>query len=328
MTEIWRDDAPGERRAALFEHGEIVEIYIQRDLHRVLGQCGSGLVDRKVPSGTYLACDDGGELLVRGKTARPDGSRICFEVTREAICEPGRCKPAEARLLDDMIDAPSKDDLWERLLGGLGYEQRNSNIASALDIAMAGASTVGDVTVSFQRTKVGLVFDVDGVGDPLAVNLAAAREIARLLRLYQVGGMAMVDFVAVASKDARQKIADAFDEAAAADPRDFERSAVNGFGLMQVVRARPRPSVLDQLFGTRIASLSDETLALGLLREAASSSGFGPRVITAKTAIANLLASNDWGRFRETCERQTGASLAVVADDAVSGYGHVHVAQS
>mgnify|MGYP000632597020 CR=1 FL=1 len=75
-----------------------------------------------------------------------------------------------------------------------------------------------------------------------AVNIAAAKEIARLLRLYQVGGMVMIDFIAVESKDHRQAIAAAFDEAAAADSRSFERSAVNGFGLMQVVRARPRPS--------------------------------------------------------------------------------------
>jgi ribonuclease G len=195
-------------------------------------------------------------------------------------------------------------------------------------MGIAGASHVGDVTIHFQRTKAGLVFDIDGIGDPLAINLVAAKEVARLLRLYQAGAMVMIDFVALERKHDRQAVAEAFDSAAAADGRPFERSAVNGFGLMQIVRARPRPSVLDQLFGTRIASLSTETQGLWLLREAARSKGFGPRTITAKADVANLLASDKWAYLLQSCERQTGASLAIVADDDITGYGHVHVAQS
>lgn len=330
MTELWIDTAPGERRAALIENGNIVEVHIQRDLHIALGEQGSGRIDRKTPSGAYVVTDHHDEVLVRRSSPKPEGARVGFEITREAICEPGRVKPPEAKLLDDVSAANSdREQLWETGLKCFGdLPRRNADISAAFDIALAGASQVGDTTISFQRTKAGLVFDVDGIGDPMTINLAAAKEIARLLRLYQVGGMTMIDFIAVDSKDHRQAIAAAFDEAAAADSRPFERSAVNGFGLMQIVRARPRPSMLDQLFGTRIAALSDETQALWLLREAARSSGFGPRTITASTAVANLLASKDWVSFRTECERQIGASLAVVADDQITGYGHVHVAQS
>lgn len=330
LTEISIDDAPGERCAALVENGVIAEVHIQRDLHLALGEAGSGRIERKTPSGAYVLTDDGRELLVRGHSPLPEGRRVDFEITREAICEPGRAKPAEARLLEQAPDAGvDRGMLWGTRLDGLGDGlRRNAGISAAFDVALAGESHIGDMTVSFQRTKAGLVFDVDGRGNALAINVAAAREIARLLRLYQVGGMAMIDFVAVASKDDRQVISAAFDEAALADARPFERSSVNGFGLMQVVRARPRPSVLDQLFGTRVAAVSDETQALWLLREAARSSGFGPRTVVARPAIANLLVSNDWAGLRGASERQMGASLAVVADDDVPGYGHVHVAQS
>jgi ribonuclease G len=232
--------------------------------------------------------------------------------------------------LDDVSTANSdREQLWETRLQAFGdLARRNADISSAFDAALAGVSQMGDASISFQRTKAGLVFDVDGIGDPMTINLAAAKEIARLLRLYQVGGMVMIDFIAVDSRDHRQAIAIAFDEATALDPRPFERSAVNGFGMMQVVRARPRPSVLDQLFGTRIAAPSDETQALWLLREATSSFGFGPRTITASASVANLLASTHWTKFRTDCERQIGALLVVVADDRITGYGHVHVAQS
>lgn len=330
LTELWIDDAPGERRAALVENGNIVEVHIQRDLYLALGQQCSGRIDRKTPSGAYVVSDDGDEVLVRRSSPKPEGARVGFEITREAICEPGRVKPPEAKLLDDVSTACSdRERLWETRLKSFGdLHRRTADISAAFDAALAGVSQRGDATISFQRTKAGLVFDVDGIGDPMAANLMAAKEIARLLRLCQVGGMAMIDFIAVESKDHRQAIAAAFDEESASDPRPFERSAVNGFGLMQVVRARPRPSLLDQLFGTRIAALSDETQALWLLREAAHSSGFGPRTITARASVAHLLASKDWVSFRTECERQIGASLAVVADDQITGYGHVHVAQS
>lgn len=330
LVELWRDDAPGERRAALVEDGHIVEIHIQRDLHWALGETGAGRIDRKTPSGSYLASDDGAEILIRGKIKAGEGARVVFEITREAIAEPGRVKPAEGRVLEAMPEVSrGKDGLWDDRLSALKAGTiRNQPFGGAFDAGIAGASHVGDVTVSFQRTKAGLVFDVDGVGDPVAINLFAAKEIARLLRLYQVGAMVMIDFVAVDSKAKRIEIAEAFDAAAARDPRPFERSAVNGYGLMQVVRARPRPSVLDHLFGTRIASPSDETQALSLLREAVLASGFGPRIITARPEISTLLTLHKWHPFIQQCERRTGARLEIIADVNASGYGHVHVAQS
>ena len=330
LTEYWVDDAPGERRAGLVEGGHIVEIHLQRELHWTLGETGAGRIDRKTPSGAYVITDKSGEILIRRKVPQDEGARVGFEISREEICEPGRAKPAEARLLDEIPSAElDRGGLWDARLNGLReLPQRNADISAAFDIAIAGASQLGEVTISFQRTKAGLVFDVDGIGHALAINLVAAREIARLLRLYQVGGMVLIDFVAVESKEARQSIAEAFDAAAALDQRPFERTAVNGFGLMQVVRARPRPSVLDQLFGTRIAALSDETQALWLLRDAARSSGFGTRTVTTSAGVATLLFSQPWAGLRASCERQMGASLSIVAGDSLTGYGNVHVAQS
>nr|WP_315456337.1 ribonuclease E/G [uncultured Sphingorhabdus sp.] len=329
LIEIWHDDAPGERRAALVEDGLPVEIYIQRDTQWVLGEHGEGRIERKTPSGAYIAPTSGTELLVRGKTNQPEGSAVTFEIVREAIAEPGRLKPAEA-VLTDVLDAQRLDKtaLWERRIATMALPTSTRPLGDGLDEALAGASAVGDVLVSFQRTKAGLVFDVDGTGDPFAINSVAATEIARLLRLYQVGAMVMVDFVSMESKRQRADIAALFDAAAAADSRPFERTAINGYGLMQIVRARPRPSVLDQLFGTRIASLADETQALWLLREVSQSTGFGPRRVTAASPVATLLDSSGMQGARARAERLAGAPMVIVADEKLTGYGHVHVAQS
>ena len=323
LTDIWRDEAPGERRAALVENGRIVEIHIQRDALWALGAYGVGRIDRKTPSGAYVVADDNSEFLLRSKIAMPEGARVTFEVTREAISEPGRNKPPEIMLRErapePMVD---KDALWNARLASLGQSTVNAAIA------IAGQSQLGDVTISFQRTKAGLVFDIDGIGDAFAINMVAAREIARLLRLYQVGAMVLIDFISMESRAQRTHIAEAFDAASLADLRPFERTAINGYGMMQVVRARPRPSILDHLFGTRIAALSDETQAYWLLRAVAESRGYGVRSVTARPDVAILLDSPKWAGWRNQAARRSGADMVVVADEKVTGYGYVHVAQS
>ena len=329
LPELWRDDAPGERRAARIEDGKIVEIHIQRDAHWVLGECGMGRVDRRTAAGAYIITEDGSEVLLRSKMGAAEGTKVAFEVTREAIAEPGRIKPPEVALRvslpDDLL---SKDGLWEQRLAAFGGSTAPHAIDEGFDTAIAGYEQVGDVIISFQRTKAGLVFDVDGIGDAFAINMIAATEIARLLRLYQVGAMVLIDFVSMESKAQRTQIAEAFDAASLADPRPFERTAINGYGMMQVVRARPRPSILDHLFGTRIAALSDETQAYWLLRAVAESRGFGVRSVTARPEVATLLQSERWSTWRAAAVRLAGADMVVVADEKVTGYGHVHVAQS
>ena len=329
LPEIWRDDAPGERRAALVENGNIVEIHIQRDALWALGETGTGRIDRKTPSGAYVVTDEGQELLLRSKIGDPEGARLTFELTREAIAEPGRIKPAEIALRDSGCAQPSqKDALWDVRLTAFAQPVISASIADGFDIALSGQSQMGSVIISFQRTKAGLVFDVDGMGSAFDINQVAAAEIARLLRLYQVGAMVMIDFVSMEAKAQRTQIAEIFDTASRSDGRPFERTAINGYGLMQVVRARPRPSVLDHLFGTRVAALSDETQAYWLLRAVAQSSGFGARTVTARPDVAALLESQKWAGWRTQAMRAAGADMLVVADEKTTGYGHVHVAQS
>jgi ribonuclease G len=328
LIEIWCDDAPGERRAALVENGEIVELHIQRDLQIALGERGTGRIVRKTPAGSYLVTASGEEVLLRAPTDEAEGASVTFEIVREAIWEPGRLKHAEVRLIGAAEAMADRDALWAARIGWLDAPRSNVGVSGAFDIAIAGYSNCGAATVFFQRTKAGLVFDVDGTGDPMTVNISAAREIARLLRLYQIGGSVMIDFVDVGSRQARQAVAEAFDAASAGDGRAYERSAVTGFGLMQIIRPRQRPSVLDQLFGARIQSLSDESIALQLLRQAAHSGGFGKRTVRASPAIATLLSSPRWLPLLAQAERLAGAPVEIVADAAAPAYGHVHVAQS
>jgi ribonuclease G len=146
-----------------------------------------------------------------------------------------------------------------------------------------------------------------------------------LLRLFQIGGAAMIDFVGMENKAARLEIAAAFDAASRDDPRGFERTAINGYGLMQVIRAKLGPSILDTLFGTRRVSPSDETLILALLRSASRSSGAGVRQCITTPALATQLRQPLWQPLIRQAERLAGAAIEIVADADVRSYGHVHV---
>lgn len=135
LTDIWRDDAPGERRAAVVENGNIVEIHIQRDALWALGECGAGRIDRKTPSGAYVVADDGSTLLQRGKTNALEGARVMFEVTREAISEPGRTKPPEIVLRDSarhpsLTKMPCGTRVWRLLVNLRSTRQSPSALTS------------------------------------------------------------------------------------------------------------------------------------------------------------------------------------------------------
>jgi ribonuclease G len=76
------------------------------------------------------------------------------------------------------------------------------------------------------------------------VNLAAADEIARQLRLRDMGGIIVIDFIDMQESDNRQKLFDHMRTIMANDRAKHNILPVSKFGLMQITRQRVRP-VLD-----------------------------------------------------------------------------------
>ncbi|MDP9412621.1 MAG: ribonuclease, partial [Pseudomonadota bacterium] len=103
----------------------------------------------------------------------------------------------------------------------------------------------------------------------------------------------------------------------AALPQPFERTAVNGFGFLQIVRKRERPSVPEIVQGDPAGAA-----ARLLLRRAERAPGAGERVIeAAPAAVARIEANPDW---LEALARRLGAPVALRADPALAIFaGHV-----
>jgi ribonuclease G len=328
MREIAFETSPGEIRAVMFEAGTPVELHSFREGSAALGTVADARIISKSAGQTVLRLASDEDIILPATPAEAEGAGIRVEIIREGLSEPGYFKRAVARRSDAplrVIDAAT----WRGSLRARAEREIAPDVGfdDHFAIAFEGCAQRGAARIWFERTKAGLVFDIDGSGAPAAINRDAAQEIARLLRLFQIGGAAIIDFVGMDCKAARLEIADVFDVVSAADPRRFERTAINGYGLMQVIRPKTGPSLLDRLFGRRRVSPSDETLALMLLRDASRAVGAGPRRCVTTPALAALLGQPHWQGLVSEAERLAGAPLDIVAAEGISGYGHIHVTQ-
>lgn len=77
----------------------------------------------------------------------------------------------------------------------------------------------------------------------LEVNLAAAEEIARQLRLRDIGGIIVVDFIDMVVAENRNKVFEKVKEEMAKDDTKHSILPLSKFGLMQITRQRVRPEM-------------------------------------------------------------------------------------
>ncbi len=77
----------------------------------------------------------------------------------------------------------------------------------------------------------------------LETNLEAAAEIARQLRLRDLGGIIVVDFIDMKLMDNKKKLADAMEELMKTDRAKHSVLPISKFGLMQITRQRMRPEM-------------------------------------------------------------------------------------
>ena len=99
--------------------------------------------------------------------------------------------------------------------------------------------------------------DVNGAGRrPLEVDLEAAAEIARQLRLRQIGGIVVIDFVDLEAKPDRARLLSALRAAFADDPAMVQLSPMSPLGLVELSRQRTGPTLAERL--GRVEEMVDE----------------------------------------------------------------------
>jgi ribonuclease G len=126
----------------------------------------------------------------------------------------------------------------EKQIKGLFGKTISFKSGAYLIIEHTEALHVIDVN-SGNRSKAGN----DQETNALDVNLAASEEIARQLRLRDMGGIIVVDFIDMHQNENRQMVFERMKECMAKDRAKHNILPLSKFGLMQITRQRVRPEM-------------------------------------------------------------------------------------
>jgi ribonuclease G len=325
LAEWLIEEGIGETRAILVEGGAILEALIELPGGLRAGAVVPGrLAAILIPGRRGIVVGGDHEVLVEPLPPKlTEGQAVRVEIVREAIAEAGRYKLAKGRITD-APEAPGQDlrtrigrAVEHRPIGADRFEEAGwselLDEAAGADIAFSGGA------LRMSLTPAMTLFDVDGALAPPALAVAGAAAAAAAIRRFDIGGSIGIDLPTLAGKAERQAAAAAVD---AVLPQPFERTAVNGFGFLQIVRRRLRPSLPELIQSDPVGAA-----ARALLRRAEYSGGAGARTIVAAPAvIARLEAQPAW--IAELA-RRTGGPVSLQAELGLAiSAGHVHAFHS
>ncbi|KPL01606.1 MAG: hypothetical protein AMJ90_07470 [candidate division Zixibacteria bacterium SM23_73_2] len=160
----------------------------------------------------------------------------------------------------------------------------------------------------------------------LQANLEAAKEIARQIRLRDIGGLIIIDFIDMDSKEDRRRVYDEFRTALKADRSKFSLLPISDFGLVEMTRERVRPSLIFTLSdpcpvcGGSGRILSLQTMAQKIERwfkRAKSLSAQKDYRLVASPELTRILT---WGRKSRirNLERELRLKIEVEENDEIS----------
>jgi len=321
----------GETRAALVEAGHILEMHVERDDETGLrvGTIRRARLTRKADgSGRGLVTLDGAiaAQLQPVPAGLTEGSALMVEVIREALREGAETKPLRVRAAAADAQPADGPELRARI-AATGQPVRtcgprdldDHGWSEALEQAASGIVTTPDVLLRLALTPAMTLIDVDGAGAPADVALAGAVIVGRSIRRFGIQGSIGIDLPTITDKAGRQAAAAALDMVL---PQPFERTAVNGFGFLQIVRRRERASLIETVQADPVL-----TAALALLRQAERATGHGAVTLQAHPAIAARIGTRpDW---LDALARTLGAPVSLRPDERLAiSAGHASRAQN
>src|SRR4249919_1361282 len=197
--------------------------------------------------------------------------------------------------------------------------ERNVRLPSggALVIDQTEALTAIDVN-SARATKGG---DIEETA--FNTNLEAAEEVARQMRLRDLGGLVVIDFIDMSSNRHQRDVENKLQNALKFDRARVQLGRISKFGLLEMSRQRLRPSrgESSQLICPRCEGhgrmRSIESLSLSILRvaeEHAMKENTGQVLVQVPVEIGNYLL-NEKRRALSEIEQRHDAPIVIVADD-------------
>ena len=190
----------------------------------------------------------------------------------------------------------SKDSWFDRVKTGLGKTRQQ--LSSGMATALLGKKSLDDDTLEELET---LLLSSD-------VGIEATQAIARQLRLRNLGGIIIIDFIDMRSEEHKHRVTHSLENALA---KDRTKTNVHGFsalGLVEMTRKRTRESLEHVLCGEcpscqgRGAVKTVETVCFEILREivrvnrAYDATNF---VVYASVAVSEALLNDEYHNLAE-----------------------------
>ncbi len=156
----------------------------------------------------------------------------------------------------------------------------------------------------------------------LRTNLEAVEEVVKQLRLRNIGGIIIVDFIDMSREADRKKVSEALREALRRDKARTSALKISELGLVQMTRKRTRESLEELLTDTcphcegrrvvkSVPTLAAEVLR-GVHREARRRSGDDMLLVKVNPAVARYLYDHG-ARDLEALERRVGIKIVLRA---------------
>ena len=200
-----------------------------------------------------------------------------------------------------------------------GAYERNVRLPSGGSIVVDQTEALTAIDVNSSRATKGS--DIEDTA--FQTNLEAAEEVARQLRLRDLGGLVVIDFIDMSSNKHQREVENRLQNALKYDRARVQLGRISRFGLMEMSRQRLRPSLGEssQIICPRCDGhgrmRSVESLSLSIIRvaeEHAMKENTGQVLVQAPVEIANYLLNEKRSALREI-EQRHDAPIVIVADE-------------
>jgi ribonuclease E len=140
--------------------------------------------------------------------------------------------------------------------------QREISLNSGGSIVIDPTEAMTTIDVNSARSTKGK--DIEETA--FRTNIEAATEVARQLRLRDVGGLVVIDFIDMMNEDNQNKVESAFRKAIFSDRARVQVSNISRFGLLEISRQRLRPSLNESYDIEHVLVRGPRSLGLSILR--------------------------------------------------------------
>jgi len=140
--------------------------------------------------------------------------------------------------------------------------QREISLSSGGSIVIDPTEAMTTIDVNSARSTKGK--DIEETA--FKTNIEAAKEVARQLRLRDVGGLVVIDFIDMTNEDNQNKVESAFRKAIYSDRARVQISNISRFGLLEISRQRLRPSLNESYDIEHVLVRGPRSLGLSILR--------------------------------------------------------------